>query len=104
MLSYRAQAGNLQSQIDDLRDELDQEYGQGPCGDPATCVSVDCIGCCAWQYKITAPEGSAERSAQEAARAQRLLQCQRIEMTCMFKNFNQGADQLFNPLRGIPWT
>jgi hypothetical protein len=101
MATLGAQANNLQSQIDDLRDMLEQEYGQGPCGDPATCPSVECKSCCAWKCKITAAEGTAERSAQEKLRAECELACMQFEIACAFKNFDQKADQLFNILSTV---
>jgi hypothetical protein len=101
MAALGSQASNLQSEIDDLRGQLDQEYGHGPCGDPATCAPVACADCCAWQHKITAPEGSAERRAQEAERAQCELECRKIEAACAFENFDQKANQLFNILSTV---
>ncbi|NTV80454.1 MAG: hypothetical protein HGA24_03425 [Candidatus Aminicenantes bacterium] len=101
MATLGTQASNLQSEIDDLRAILDQEYGQGPCGDQTTCQPVNCADCCAWQHKITAPEGSTERSIQEAERAQCQIRCTRIESACAFKNFDQKANQLFNLLSSV---
>jgi len=101
MATLGAQANNLQSQIDDLRDMLEQEYGQGPCGDPATCPSVECKSCCAWKCKITAAEGTAERSAQEKLRAESELACMQFEIACAFKNFDQKANQLFDILSTV---
>ncbi len=101
MATLGAQANNLQSQIDDLRDMLEQEFGQGPCGAPGTCTSVECQSCCALQNKITGPEGSLGRSIQETERAQCLIRCMRIEAACAFKNFDQKANQLFNILSTV---
>jgi prefoldin subunit 5 len=97
-----SQASNLQAQIDDLRAQLDKEFGQAPCASgPPDCRDIDCTGCCSRQHRITAPEGSLERTIQELERRQCEISCSRSLAACDFENSDQKTNQLFNILSTV---
>ena len=78
-----SQAGNLQSQIDDLRAQLDKEFAQAPCASgPPDCL--DCMDCCAWQNRITAPVDSLERTHQELERHACEISCAQSRAACLW--------------------
>jgi len=96
------QAGNLKSQIDDVRSQFDQQYGHVSCADfGSDCNSGECETCCAWQNKLTEPQGSLGRTIQEQELKLCLLACERAQAACQFENFDQKVNSLFNILSTV---
>ena len=82
--SLQSQTDSLKSQMDDLKSQFDQQYGQGQCTDRIgqDCSPAQCEDCCAWQFKITEPEGTRGRRTQEIERNRCLSQCAFVAFDC----------------------
>lgn len=98
--SLQSQADSLKSQTDDLRSQLDQQYGQGQCINRIgqDCSSAQCEDCCAWQFKITEPEGTDGRRTQQIERDSCLSLCTFQAFVC---STNLLYDLLSDTLKAI---
>jgi len=97
-----SRADNLKSQIDDARSQLDQMYGHTPCRDlAADCNVSECERCCSWQNKVNEPAGTPARAVQEQELRFCLLGCEAARSRCVFENFDQKANSLFNILSTV---
>jgi chaperonin cofactor prefoldin len=86
--SLQSQTDSLKSQMDDLKSQLDQQYGQGQCTDRIGqyCSTAQCEDCCAWQFKITEPEGTPARRMQQTERNNCITNCMAVAAYCNAKS------------------
>lgn len=98
--SLQSQTDSLKSQTDDLRSQLDQQYGQGQCINRIgqDCSSAQCEDCCAWQFKITEPEGTDGRRTQQIERDKCLSLCTFQALVC---KTNMLYDLLSDVLKAV---
>jgi prefoldin subunit 5 len=87
-----SRASSLQARIEDVREAIDREFGQGPCG--KDCAKNDCQSCCAWRYKV--PPGAPENSIEAAEQRMCKIRCQAAQAACAFQDFDNNTNDLFS--------